>query len=41
MVPLHPVDSVCTARFDVARTAVPGHGDPRRLGAHFSFDYGP
>ena len=40
VVPLRPVDSVCTVRFDVARTAVPGHGDPRRLGAHFfSFDY--
>jgi hypothetical protein len=40
--PLRPLGSVCTVRFDVARTAVPGHGDPRRLGAHFfAFDYGP
>jgi hypothetical protein len=35
VVPLRPVGSVCTVRFDVARTAVPGHGDPRVLGAHF------
>ncbi len=40
VVALHPVASVCTVRFDVARTAVPGHGDSRALGAHFfSFDY--
>ena len=39
---LSPVDSVCTVRFDVAHTAVPGGGDPRRLGAHFlAFDYKP
>jgi len=35
VVPLQPVASVCTVRFDVARTAVPGHGDTRALGAHF------
>jgi hypothetical protein len=41
-VALHPVDSVCTVHFDVARTAVPGHGDRRALGAHFlAFDYAP
>jgi hypothetical protein len=40
VVPLHAVASVCTVRFDVARTAVPGRGDSRALGAHFfSFDY--
>jgi len=40
VVALQPVASVCTVRFDVARTAVPGHGDSRALGAHFfSFDY--
>ena len=40
VVALQPVASVCTVRFDVARTAVPGHGDSRTLGAHFfSFDY--
>jgi hypothetical protein len=42
VVPLHPIRSVCTVRFAVARTAVPGRGDRRRLGAHFlSFTYGP
>src|SRR4029079_1122544 len=41
VVPLHPVASVCTVSFLVARPAVPGHGDSRALGAHFfSFDYG-
>jgi hypothetical protein len=33
-------DGACTVRFVVARTAVPGPGDKRRLGAHFaSFTY--
>jgi hypothetical protein len=33
---------VCTVRFEVARTAVPGPSDERRLGAHFvSFAYEP
>ena len=41
VVPLHPRASVCTVRFVVARTAVPGHGDTRALGAHFRFDYEP
>ncbi len=42
-VPLEPsAAGVCVVRFDVARTAVPGGGDPRRLGAHFvSFRYRP
>jgi hypothetical protein len=42
-VPLRPdADGVCTVRFEVARTAVPGPGDRRRLGAHFvSFAYKP
>jgi hypothetical protein len=34
-VPLRPVHGVCTVTFTVARTAVPGPGDRRRLGAHF------
>ena len=35
-------DGACTVRFEVARTAVPGSGDRRRLGAHFvSFAYRP
>ena len=40
-VPLHPAGgAVCTVRFDVAHTIVPGRGDPRTLGAHFlSFTY--
>jgi hypothetical protein len=40
-VPLRPdADGVCTVRFEVARTAVPGPSDRRRLGAHFvSFAY--
>jgi hypothetical protein len=32
----------CRVRFVVSPTAVPGHGDPRRLGIHFlSFEYLP
>jgi hypothetical protein len=39
---LTPVGNVCTVRFDVLRTAVPGGGDTRVLGAHFlAFDYEP
>jgi len=38
VVPLVPQDGTCRVRFRVARTAVPPD-DPRRLGAHFSFDY--
>ena len=34
-VPLVPRQGVCTVRFTVARTAVPGPQDKRRLGAHF------
>ena len=34
-VPLRGVAGTCTVVFDVAHTKVPGHGDPRRLGAHF------
>jgi hypothetical protein len=34
-VPLVPRQRVCTVRFTVARTAVPGPNDHRRLGAHF------
>jgi hypothetical protein len=35
-------DGSCVVRFEVARTAVPGPDDPRRLGAHFvSFAYRP
>jgi hypothetical protein len=42
VVPLHPVSSICTVQFVVARTAVPGRGDTRALGAHFvRFDYTP
>jgi hypothetical protein len=42
-VPLRPdARGTCTVRFDVARTAVPGPGDRRRLGAHFlSFAFRP
>jgi hypothetical protein len=41
-VPLAPRGGTCTVRFDVARTAVPGHGDLRALGAHFlAFDFRP
>jgi hypothetical protein len=40
-VPLRPdANATCTVRFTAARTRVPGHGDTRRLGAHYySFDY--
>jgi hypothetical protein len=40
-VPLRPdAKGTCTVRFEVARTAVPGLADTRRLGAHFvSFAY--
>ena len=42
-VPLRPsANRICTVRFTVGRTAVPGPQDRRRLGAHFlSFDYRP
>jgi len=40
VVPLVPEDGVCTVRFTVSQTKVPGNGDDRELGAHFrSFDY--
>jgi hypothetical protein len=40
LVPLHPSGGVCTVRFAVGRTKVPGPQDGRRLGAHFlSFAY--
>jgi hypothetical protein len=34
-VPLVPRNGICTVRFTVGRTAVPGPSDERRLGAHF------
>jgi hypothetical protein len=34
-VPLRPEHGVCTVRYTVGRTAVPGPRDHRRLGAHF------
>jgi hypothetical protein len=34
-VPLRASGGSCGVRFVVAHTRVPGHGDPRRLGAHF------
>jgi hypothetical protein len=41
-VPLRPENGVCTVDFTVRPTAVPGHGDLRRLGIHFSaFRYEP
>jgi hypothetical protein len=41
-VPLSSRSDVCTVQFLVGRTAVPGHGDARVLGAHFfAFDYTP
>jgi hypothetical protein len=43
-IPLQPTEpgQVCTVRFTVGRTIVPGKNDPRRLGAHFlAFDYRP
>jgi hypothetical protein len=37
-VPLAPgADGACTVSFVAERTAVPGNGDDRRLGAHFRF----
>jgi hypothetical protein len=33
--PLRPVHGVCTVRFAIPRTKVPGHGDTRPLGVHF------
>ncbi len=40
VVPLVPRGGVCTVRFTVAPTAVPGGGDDRELGVHFrGFDY--
>ena len=39
-VPLTSLDGVCTARFTVSPTAVPGNGDDRELGVHFrAFEY--
>ena len=42
-VPLRPAPmGFCAVRFGVSPTVVPGHGDTRRLGVHFSrFDYAP
>ena len=42
-VPLLPAaEDRCTARFSVFPTAVPGNGDPRELGLHFTgFTYAP
>jgi len=40
LVPLTSIDGVCTARFTVTPTAVPGGGDDRELGVHFrTFEY--
>jgi hypothetical protein len=40
VVPLEPANGVCTVRFTVSPTKVPGPGDRRELGAHFrAFDY--
>ena len=37
---LEPENGVCTARFTVSPTRIPGPGDRRELGAHFrTFDY--
>jgi hypothetical protein len=39
-VPLRPRNGVCTVRFLVSPTVVPGPDDPRELGTHFrAFDY--
>ena len=39
-VPLVAEHGVCTARFTVAPTKVPGGGDTRELGVHFrAFEY--
>ena len=40
-VPTRPVGGTCRVVFEVARTRVPGGGDTRELGAHFSFFYRP
>jgi hypothetical protein len=40
-VPLRSHNGACTVQFLVARTAVPGGGDTRVLGAHFVFAYAP
>jgi hypothetical protein len=35
-----PDGGVCTVRFEVSPTKVPGDGDERELGVHFNgFDY--
>jgi len=40
LVPLEPRRGVCTARFTITPTAVPGAGDDRELGIHFrAFEY--
>jgi hypothetical protein len=40
LVPLAPRDAVCTVRFTISPTKVPGNGDDRELGVHFrAFDY--
>jgi hypothetical protein len=40
VLPLRATGGRCTVHFAVSPTAVPGHGDPRRLGVHFtSFEY--
>ena len=42
VVPLEPVNGVCTVVFRVTPAVVPGHGDLRRLGLHFdTFRYAP
>ena len=39
-VPLAPLGGVCTVRYEVSPTKVPGGGDTRELGIHFrAFDY--
>ena len=39
-VPLRPENDVCTVRFRISPTAVPGGGDLRELGARFlAFEY--
>ena len=39
-VPLLPDGDVCTVRFEISPTAVPGGGDPRELGVRFlAFEY--
>ncbi|MGZ8782813.1 MAG: glycosyltransferase family 39 protein [Gaiellaceae bacterium] len=40
LVPLSPVDGVCTVSFEVTPTKSPGGGDTRELGTHFrAFEY--